>query len=203
MTSRADPAWVGSITPQQWKALAAAMLGWLLDAMDVMMYAFALTAIRAEFGLSAAAAGGLASVTLLTSAVGGIGFGMLADRIGRARALVYSILIYSVFTALTATARSLPELILWRSLVGIGLGGEWAAGSVLVASVAGGAPGQAISSCSRGASATSWRVRPRDHAVPRVEALRGWRHSAAGGGSVECRRAEIWRRGMGNAGHLA
>ena len=133
MTPTADPGWVGSVTPQQWRTLAAAMLGWLLDAMDVMMYAFALTAIRAEFALSAAAAGGLASVTLLTSAVGGIGFGMLADRIGRARALVYSILIYSVFTALTATARSLPELILWRSLVGIGLGGEWAAGSVLVA----------------------------------------------------------------------
>ncbi|HVN33078.1 MAG TPA: MFS transporter [Thermoanaerobaculaceae bacterium] len=121
------------MTTDQWKTLAAAMLGWLLDAMDVMMYAFALTAIRAEFSLSAAAAGGLASVTLLTSAVGGVGFGMLADRIGRARALVYSILVYSVFTALTATARSLPELVLWRSLVGIGLGGEWAAGSVLVA----------------------------------------------------------------------
>jgi MFS family permease len=109
------------------------MLGWLLDAMDVMLYAFALNAIRAEFGLSAAAAGGLASVTLLTSAVGGVGFGMLADKIGRARALVYSILVYSVFTALTATSGSLAQLILWRSLVGIGLGGEWAAGSVLVA----------------------------------------------------------------------
>ena len=133
MTSTSGQHWVRSITPQQWRTLAAAMLGWLLDAMDVMMYAFALTAIRAEFSLSAAAAGGLASVTLLTSAVGGVGFGMLADRIGRARALVYSILIYSVFTALTATAGSLPELILWRSLVGIGLGGEWAAGSVLVA----------------------------------------------------------------------
>jgi len=133
MSSTLRQPWVRSVTPQQWKTLAAAMLGWLLDAMDVMMYAFALTAIRAEFALSAAAAGGLASVTLLTSAIGGVGFGMLADRIGRARALVYSILIYSVFTALTATARSLPELILWRSLVGIGLGGEWAAGSVLVA----------------------------------------------------------------------
>jgi MFS family permease len=133
MSSMPGQHWVRSVTPEQWKTLAAAMLGWLLDAMDVMMYAFALTAIRAEFALSAAAAGGLASVTLLTSAVGGIGFGMLADRIGRARALVYSILIYSVFTALTATAHSLPELILWRSLVGIGLGGEWAAGSVLVA----------------------------------------------------------------------
>jgi MFS family permease len=125
--------WVRSIQPQQWRTLVAAMLGWLLDAMDVMMYAFALTAIRAEFSLSAAAAGGLASVTLLTSAIGGVAFGVLADRIGRARALVYSILIYSVFTALTATARTLPELVLWRSLVGIGLGGEWAAGSVLVA----------------------------------------------------------------------
>ena len=133
MTSIPGQPWVRTVTPQQWRTLAAAMLGWLLDAMDVMMYAFALTAIRAEFSLSAATAGGLASVTLLTSAVGGIGFGMLADRIGRARALVYSILIYSVFTGLTATARSLPELVLWRSLVGIGLGGEWAAGSVLVA----------------------------------------------------------------------
>ncbi len=125
--------WVRAVTPQQWRTLAAAMLGWLLDAMDVMLYAFALNAIRSEFGLSAATAGALASATLLTSAIGGVVFGMIADRVGRARALVYSILIYSCFTALTATARSLPELVLWRSLVGIGLGGEWAAGSVLVA----------------------------------------------------------------------
>jgi MFS family permease len=109
------------------------MLGWLLDAMDVMLYAFALTAIRTEFSLSAAAAGALASATLLTSAVGGVLFGVLADRFGRARALSWSILAYSVFTALTASARSLPALVLWRSLVGVGLGGEWAAGSVLVA----------------------------------------------------------------------
>ena len=125
--------WYRAVTPPQWNALFAAAFGWLLDAMDVMLYAFALTAIRTEFSLSAAAAGALASVTLLTSAVGGIVFGVLADRLGRARSLAWSILIYSVFTGLTATARSLPELVLWRSLVGIGLGGEWAAGSVLVA----------------------------------------------------------------------
>ncbi len=127
------PAWYRSVTPLQWRTLAAAMLGWLLDAMDVMLYAFALTAIRTEFSLSAAAAGALASATLLTSAVGGVLFGVLADRFGRARALSWSILAYSVFTALTASARSLPALVLWRSLVGVGLGGEWAAGSVLVA----------------------------------------------------------------------
>jgi MFS family permease len=129
---RLAPAWLDSVSAAQWRTLVAAMLGWMLDAMDVMFYAFALTAIRAEFSLSAAAAGGLASVTLLTSAVGGIAFGILADRIGRARSLVWSILIYSAFTALTATSHSLAQLVLWRSLVGIGLGGEWAAGSVLV-----------------------------------------------------------------------
>ena len=125
--------WVREVTPRQWRTLLAAAFGWLLDAMDVMLYAFALTAIRAEFSLSAAAAGALASATLLASALGGVVFGVLADKHGRARALAWSILVYSVFTGLTATARSLPELLLWRSLVGIGLGGEWAAGSVLVA----------------------------------------------------------------------
>ncbi len=128
MSSSADP-----ITPAQWKTLIAAGLGWMLDALDVMLYAFALGAIRSEFGLDAAQAGALASVTLLASAAGGILFGFAADRIGRARALIVSILTYSVFTALTATSRSVAELVLWRALVGIGLGGEWSAGSVLVA----------------------------------------------------------------------
>ncbi|HPW55003.1 MAG: MFS transporter [Thermoanaerobaculaceae bacterium] len=128
-----ERAWWRQATPAQWRVLAAAMAGWMLDAMDVMLYAFALPTIRAEFGLSGAQAGALASVTLLASAAGGIAFGALADRIGRARALVLSILTYSLFTALTATAHSLPELVLWRTLVGLGLGGEWAAGSVLVA----------------------------------------------------------------------
>lgn len=125
--------WWRQVTSTQWRVLAAAMAGWMLDAMDVMLYAFALPSIRTEFGLTGAQAGALASVTLLASAFGGIAFGVLADRIGRARALQLSILAYSVFTALTATAHSLPELVLWRTLVGLGLGGEWAAGSVLVA----------------------------------------------------------------------
>jgi len=121
-----------SITRDQWKTLVAAQLGWTLDAMDVMLYAFALGAIQTEFGLSSAQAGALASVTLIASAFGGIGFGVLADRIGRARSLMFSILMYSIFTSLTATAASLWQLILWRALVGLGMGGEWSAGSVLV-----------------------------------------------------------------------
>src|SRR5262249_36496880 len=114
------------------KALLAAFLGWMLDGMDIMLYAFALRAIQDEFSLSSAAVGGLASLTLLTSAVGGIFAGVLADRFGRARVLVWSILVYSLCTGGTATASSLGALALWRSLVGFGLGAEWSAGSVLV-----------------------------------------------------------------------
>lgn len=101
--------------------------------MDVMLYAFALTAIRDEFRLSSAAAGAMASATLLASAFGGVLFGVLADRLGRARALVYAILIYSGFTGLTATATGVAMLLVWRTLVGAGMGGVWSAGSVLVA----------------------------------------------------------------------
>lgn len=125
--------WPRGVTPLQWRVLIAAGLGWALDGMDVMLYAFALPAVQKEFGLSAGAAGALASVTLLSSAIGGTAFGVLADRFGRTRMLVYSILIYSLCTGLTATAGSVAQLVLWRALLGLGLGGEWSAGSVLVA----------------------------------------------------------------------
>jgi MFS family permease len=125
--------WHREISREQWRTLVAAQLGWMLDAMDVMLYSFALTYIKAEFQLSGAAAGALGALPLITSAAGGMLFGWLSDRYGRARALTWSILAFSLLTAFTATARSVAELVLWRSLVGIGLGGEWAAGSVLVA----------------------------------------------------------------------
>jgi len=125
--------WYHDIDRDQWHVLAAAQLGWILDAMDVLLYSFALTAIRSEFHLSSAAAGALAAAPLATSALGGVLFGYLSDRYGRARALAWSILVFSVFTAFTATARTVAELVFWRAVVGVGLGGEWAAGSVLVA----------------------------------------------------------------------
>ncbi|MGO9262368.1 MAG: MFS transporter [Bryobacteraceae bacterium] len=125
--------WYREIERRQWRVLVAAQLGWILNAMDVLLFSFALTTIRAEFRLSSAAAGALAAVPMVTSAIGGLLFGYLSDRYGRARALSWSILFFSVFTALTATAHSVAELVLWRAIVGIGLGGEWAAGSVLVA----------------------------------------------------------------------
>jgi MFS family permease len=116
-----------------WRALWAAMLGFMLDAMDVLLYVFALQTLRAEFGLSNAAAGLVSSATLVSSALGGFLFGILADRLGRKRALIYSILLYSLASGGTALARNVRELLLWRTLIGFGLGGEWATGAVLVA----------------------------------------------------------------------
>lgn len=120
-------------TPHAWRALIAAAAGWMLDAMDVMLYAFALESIKREFGLTPGGSGALASATLVASAIGGIAFGALSDRFGRVRMLMLSILLYSSFTALTATSQTVWQLVVWRILVGLGMGGEWSAGSVLVA----------------------------------------------------------------------
>ncbi len=119
-------------TDQRWLALWAAMLGYMLDAMDVLLYVFAIQTLRAEFHWSAATAGLVSSVTLVASAIGGIAAGMLADRIGRSRTLTYTILTYSIASGLSATSTGIATLLFWRMLVGLGLGGEWSAGAVLV-----------------------------------------------------------------------
>jgi MFS family permease len=116
-----------------WRALFAAQLGWMLDAMDFLLFTFAVVPIQQEFGLSKATMGGLTSVALIASAAGGIGFGRLADRSGRGRAMTLSILLYSGATAGLATSGALWQLVAWRVLVGLGMGGEWSCGSVLVA----------------------------------------------------------------------
>jgi MFS family permease len=123
----------GEVTAVQWRTLIAAMLGWMLDALDVMLYSFALLAMQKEFGLTGAQSGTLTTVTLAAAALGGTLAGVIADKIGRTKVLMASILTYSIFTALIATAQSFEALLLWRGLVGLGLGAEWSAGTVLVA----------------------------------------------------------------------
>lgn len=122
-----------SITRHQWLTLFAAQAGYMLDAMDVLLFVFAVNVLRDEFHLSASEAGLVGSFTLFASAIGGIAFGVIMDRVGRAKALVWSILIYSLASAGTATSWNLASLLFWRALVGVGLGAEWAAGAVLVA----------------------------------------------------------------------
>ncbi|HET9370062.1 MAG TPA: MFS transporter [Vicinamibacterales bacterium] len=114
------------------RALIAASLGWMLDAFDVMLYALVLSSVRADLNLSADIAGGLQSLTLLASAAGGLLFGILADRWGRTRALMLSVLIYSVFTAACGLAQTVVQLAVFRIFLGIGMGGEWASGAALV-----------------------------------------------------------------------
>lgn len=117
----------------RWMALWAAMLGFMLDAMDVLLYSFALQSIRKEFSLSNEQAGLVFTYTLVASALGGIVSGLASDRFGRQKTLIFTILLYSLASGGSATAGSLTELLFWRALVGLGLGAEWSAGAVLVA----------------------------------------------------------------------
>lgn len=121
------------VTREQWKSLLAAMSGWMLDSMDFLLFTFAIGAIQEEFGLPSRSMGMLMSVALFAGAAGGLLFGRLADRYGRVRAMTWSILLYSLATGGLATSQSLPALVFWRVLVGLGMGGEWACGAVLVA----------------------------------------------------------------------
>jgi MFS family permease len=132
--STAPLPWYRTITRAQWNVLFAAMLGWMLDAMDFAIYLMAMTTLQSkeEFDFDNSIAGLLATVTLLASAVGGLIFGVVADRIGRTRALMATILIFSFCSLMTATATELWHLMLWRILLGLGMGGEWASGAVLV-----------------------------------------------------------------------
>ena len=124
--------WWRAGSPQARKALVAAGLGWMLDAFDVMLYALVLAAIIAELGMSKETAGALGSLTLLASAAGGVIFGIVADRFGRTRALIASVLIYSVFTAACGFAQTVAQLAVFRIFLGLGMGGEWASGAALV-----------------------------------------------------------------------
>ena len=119
-------------SPAAKKALIAASLGWLLDAFDVMLYALVLTAVVKDLGLSLATGGQLASLTLAASALGGLVFGVVADKLGRTRALSLSILVYSVFTFACGLAQNVWQLAIFRFLLGLGMGGEWASGATLV-----------------------------------------------------------------------
>jgi MFS family permease len=115
-------------------AFIAASFGWMLDSFDVMLYAMVIAALVEDptLHLSLATAGLLTSVTLLAAAAGGIAFGVIADRIGRKRALMAAVLIYSIFTAACGFAQSALQLGIIRVLLGLGFGGEWATGAALV-----------------------------------------------------------------------
>jgi MFS family permease len=118
--------------PDARRSLVAASFGWMLDSFDVMLYAMVLASLMADLEMTKATAGLLGSATLLASAAGGLVFGIVADRFGRRRALMASILIYSVFTAACGFASGVVMLAVFRIFLGLGMGGEWASGAALV-----------------------------------------------------------------------
>ncbi len=126
-------AWFRTLGHRGRRAFLGAFGGYGLDSFDYQTLPLGLAAITAYFGISNGEAGLLGTTTLVVSAVGGIGAGMLADRIGRVRTLQLTIALYTVFTVLCGFAPNFETLLIFRGLQGLGFGGEWAAGAALVA----------------------------------------------------------------------
>jgi MFS family permease len=124
--------WFTQATPVQKNALFASGAGWMLDAMDVMLFSLMLPQLMSSFQMSAQTAGLLNTLMLISSAFGGICFGVFADRCGRVKALTWSILIYAFFTLACGFSQTILQLALFRILMGFGMGGEWGTGASLI-----------------------------------------------------------------------
>src|SRR5499427_4300614 len=124
---------ISQATPAQRHTLLAASLGWMLDAFDTMLYALVLTHVMRDLGMTKGTAGLLNTLTLLASGIGGVFFGFFADRIGRKRALMLSILTYSICSFASGLSTSVAMLAAFRFVLGLGMGGEWNTGAALVA----------------------------------------------------------------------
>src|SRR5579862_8275011 len=116
-----------------WKALIGSALGYAMDGFDLLILGFMLRTIAGDLGLSQAQSASLVTATLIGAVIGGIGFGMLSDRLGRVRVLTWTIVVFAVFTGLCAFARGYWDLLIYRTIAGVGLGGEFGIGMALVA----------------------------------------------------------------------
>ena len=108
-----------------WKALAGSVIGYCMDGFDMLILGFMLAAISAELALTNAQAGSLVTWTLVGAVAGGLIFGTLSDHFGRIRVLTWTILLFAAFTALCAFARGYWDLVAYRVIAGLGLGGEF------------------------------------------------------------------------------
>lgn len=115
------------------KALWGSALGYAMDGFDLLILGFMLRAISADLGLSGAQAASLVTATLVGAVAGGLLFGMLSDRLGRVRVLTWTIVLFAVFTGLCAFAQGYWDLLIYRTIAGLGLGGEFGIGMALVA----------------------------------------------------------------------
>ncbi|WFU12199.1 MFS transporter (plasmid) [Rhizobium sp. CB3090] len=134
-TSTQRLSWYGELTPSGKRTFWACFLGYALDAFDVQIYSLAIPAIVASLSLTNTDVGVIATVTLLASAFGGWFAGILADRFGRVRTLQVTVVWFAFFTFLSGFAQNFEQLLVCRALMGLGFGGEWSAGAVLMAEV--------------------------------------------------------------------
>ncbi len=129
----AAPLRLSEVNSAQKRTLIAAALGWALDAFDVMLYSMVLARVMESLNISKSTAGLVGAYTLLASGIGGVLFGFIADRVGRTKALMLSILTYSVCSLGSGLSTSVPMLAAFRFVLGLGMGGEWNTGATLVA----------------------------------------------------------------------
>jgi benzoate transport len=121
------------VTPAAWKALAGSALGYAMDGFDLLILGFMLRVISADLKLAPAQAASLVTATLIGAVIGGIAFGMLSDKLGRVRVLTWTIVVFAVFTGLCALSQGYWDLLAYRTIAGVGLGGEFGIGMALVA----------------------------------------------------------------------
>ncbi|CAN5307264.1 MFS transporter [soil metagenome] len=133
----ADSAFEGNFTSaketEARKALLGSALGYAMDGFDLLILGFMLRVITADLGFGPAQGASLVTATLVGAVIGGVVFGMLSDRIGRVRVLTWTIVLFAVFTGLCALAQGYWDLLFYRTVAGIGLGGEFGIGMALVA----------------------------------------------------------------------
>jgi MFS family permease len=123
------------MNPAEWRTFRACASGWGLDGMDFMIYPLVIGTIMHQWSVAPGPAGLAATLTLLASAVGGWIAGYVSDRIGRVNVLQITILWFSAFSLLSALAQNFDQLVITRTLLGFGFGGEWAAGAILMGEV--------------------------------------------------------------------
>lgn len=122
-----------TITPAAWKTLAGSAVGYAMDGFDLLILGFMLRFIAQDLHLAPAQGASLVTATLVGAVLGGLFFGMLSDRLGRVRVLTWTIVLFAVFTGLCAFAQGYYDLMAYRAIAGLGLGGEFGIGMAMVA----------------------------------------------------------------------
>ncbi|MFD2882963.1 MFS transporter [Pseudomonas lini] len=135
-TARPGPFdWYHNINKQERRTFWSCKIGYGLDGMDTQMLSFVVPTLIAMWGITTGEAGLIHTSTLIASAIGGWVAGILSDRIGRVRTLQLTVLWFAFFTFLCGFAQNYEQLLIARTLMGFGFGGEWTAGAVLIGEV--------------------------------------------------------------------